>query len=49
MVRSDSEQDTHKAKIFSPTDTSSLRTGTQSTEGTEQIMSRKAELGISFV
>lgn len=36
MVRRDREQDTHKAKIFSPMDTSSLRTGTQSTVGTKQ-------------
>lgn len=49
MVRRDSEQDTHRAKIFSPTDTSSLRTGTQSTEGREQIMSGKAGLGITSV
>lgn len=43
MVRRDSEQDTHKAKIFSPTDTSSLRTGTQSTErkGTDNVRKRR--------
>lgn len=33
MTRRDREQETHMAKIFSPTDTSSLRTGTQSTVG----------------
>lgn len=35
MVRRDREQETHNAKIFSPMDTSSLRTGTQSTTDTK--------------
>lgn len=45
MVRRDREQETHKAKIFSPTDTSSLRIGTQSTVGTQQrvLLMRGAE------
>lgn len=49
MVRRDREQDTHRAKIFSPTDTRSLRIGTQSTVDTQQreLWRRDARCGCS--
>lgn len=48
MVRRESEQDTHRAKSASPTDTSSPRRGIQRTEGREQIMSGKSRGGDHF-